>query len=731
MASKPDNRLQSLPTFFDISSRPWWEKLFFPWRLRRRIAKQLLRILEIGSNRNFSAWQLACDMGLNDIEGQCIIDEALRYLLLKGKIEQIYPGKFHLRDFRRVTGVIDLSVPDKPILISGNARRPIYLLQDCLHGAIHGDTVIAHVCWGANNSLEAEVLRIIKFAQRRMVGDLEVLEHRAFFTPTNRYLFRDIEIPLNRIKDAINGDRVVVELDIHVQKNKTLTGKVIRVLGEAGLECVESASKIEKNGFSVCFSAEQEEAAAAFTGEISEAEIANRLDLRSVCTFTIDPEGTKDIDDALSIRTLENGNWEIGIHIADVTHFIKSGSVLDKNAYERATSVYLPDKILPLFPDNITQLCSFAPQIDKLAFSVLLEMDDEARVVGREIVKTIIHSDCQFSYDEAQRLLDSTSGKFYNEMKTLQKLATELKCKRRKNGAIFFDESPHLRFEFNEMGVTEKVELCKRNDAMKLVEEFMLLANRTVAETMAKQHKPFLYRTHSMPNIKMFEELCRVAANYGYLLKSSTARVVSMELNKLLKAVARKPEEALFANLAVRCMARGKYSMVPRRHFALSFDHYTHFTSPIRRYADVIVHRLVAKNFVDVAEQTSIFDYDRACSHINFMCEKAKVLQDYSERQKCAEFLQNKIGEEFTGVIAHITPVMMTVQLKETGIRGRVKISSLDGQYRMDTKMHVINGGKKGDFYRVGNKVKVQLLRANVSSGLVDFRIIEKIEHGT
>jgi ribonuclease R len=727
MASKPWNGLQGLSAHQSLLSYPWWEKRFFPRRIRYRIACKLLRILEIGVNKSYSACQLARDMGMDDLYGQCLIDGALRYLLLKGKIEQPYPGKFRLCDFCRVTGVVDLSTPLRPELISGNAKPPVYIAPNHLHGASHGDTVVALIRQSAHRSLEAEVLRIIKFAQRRMVGNLEVLAHRAYFTPLDRELFRDIEIPLSRVKSAENGDRVVVELDTHTQGNAKLTGKVVKVLGEAGTEYVESLSAMHLNGFPTGFTDAQEAAAAALQPGITETEIARRTDLRGICTFTIDPTGTKDIDDALSIRPLDNGHWEIGVHIADVSHYIKAGSVLDKNAQERTTSVYLPDRVLPLFPEAVTRLCSLAPEEDKLAFSVLLEMNSQAKVVKRRLAKTVIRSQQQFTYQEAQHILNGLPHKFAEALKTLHLLASQLRDGRQQNGAIFFEERQHLLFAFDEMGTTSCVTPGKRNEAMKLVEEFMLLANRTTAEMMTKRHQPFIYRTHSSPNLKLFDELCRVAAHYGHTVSAPSHRFMAQEINRLLKAVEGKPEERLLASMAVRSMSRGKYSTTPRRHFALAFDHYTHFTSPIRRYIDMVVHRLLTKQFIDTTEQTGLSNYDYTCTHCNFMREKAKALQDHCEQQKCAEYLARKIGQEFTGTITQVTPAMMVVQLEDTGIQGRVMLRTLiDDHYRLDRNTYVITGLRKNNFYRTGLRVRIRVANADTQRGLIDFTIVEK-----
>lgn len=731
MAGKPFNGLRSLSTFLSkSSSRPWWEKFLFPRRFERRIAARLLRVFEIGFYRNFTAYELARDLGMDTIDGQCAIDEAIRHLLLKGKIEQPYPGKFSLHDYRRITGVMDLSQPDKPALISGNYKLPVYIFPGQLHGASHGDTVNVKIRRKAQGFLEAEVVSVIKFAQRRLVGNLEVLAHKAYFTPINRELFRTVVVPLTCIKNAEDGDRVIVELQPQRHHEETVAAKVIKILGETDTEYVETQTLLQRNNFPTDFSPEEEEAAAAIKFAIMPADVATRLDLRGVPTFTVDPDGTKDVDDALSIRPLENGNWEIGVHIADVTHYIKPGSVLDKRAYQYTTSVYLPDRILPLFPDTVTHGCSLFAGMDKLAFSILFEINSEAKVIHRKITKTIIRSQRQFTYDEAQQLIDGASGEFDGELRTLYALSQQLRKARHADGAITFSDRPELHFEFDEMGKVISVKPHKRIESMKLIEEFMLLANRNVAEIAARRRMPFVYRTHGMPNKHMFDELRRVAMNYGHTLRgdsipnSTTSRTIAKSISDFMSRLEGEQEEMLFINLSIRSMACGKYSPVPRRHFALSFDHYTHFTSPIRRYMDIVVHRLLTGEFIDRSVRTNIFNYETACQHFNFMREKAKALEDCIERQKAAEYLSDKVGQEFDGIITHVSPTTLSVTLDDTGIRGRVMLKSLlDDCYELDADQYIIQGKTTGNFYRIGHRITVRVAHVDSGRALVDFVI--------
>jgi len=764
MASKSDIGLPSLSTIFAVSSRPWWEKLLFPKRARNRMAKRLLRIFEIGSHRSFTAYQMARDMGMDDISGQCLVDEAIRYLLLKGYIEQSAPGQFRLRDYCSVTGVVDLlSTPGKAILVSGNAKQSIYIAPECLNGASHGDTVKAHIRQRAKKSLEAEVVRVVRFAQHRMIGNLEVLANRAYFVPDNVELFRDIEIPLEGLRNAEHGDRVIVRIsgpaggqqgnitgrieedhsrlynrpdaNRHTRKNAAKkakqSGKVVKVLGEDGNRHTEHISRLADHGFDHSFDPMELVEAAAVNANITPYEIARRTDMRDVITFTIDPVGTRDVDDALSIRSLDNGRWEVGVHIADVTHYVKAGSLLDKGAYRRATSIYFPDHVLPMFPERINELCSLSPDVDSLALSMLFELDDSGKVLKRTLAKTVIRSRRQFTYDEAQAVLDGQPGAFAEELCILNNLAQRLRAERVANGAITFNDRSHFNFEFDEMGVTKHVALRKRCDSMKLIEEFMLLANRSTAEMMTDSSKPFIFRIHGKPFIKMYDELRRVAANYGYCLNAGSPREIGKQLSKFLQQIEGRPEEPLFTSLAIRSMNRAKYSTQLRSHFALAFEHYTHFTSPIRRYVDIVVHRFLTKAYIDHTEQVGIVQFEAACGHFNAMKDKGKSLQEQAEQQKCAEYLSRYVSQEFDGTIVNVTPTMLAVQLNDCGATGRVLLRTLtDDLYHLDPETYVVTGAESGNTYRIGEKLRVRLAHVDIVRGTIDFTVIEKIKKG-
>jgi ribonuclease R len=720
-------------SIYQYRSYPWWKRIFFKQRLRNLIANKLLRIFEIGAYRIFTTYDLARSLGVNDIEGQCIMDEALRYLLINGKIEQAYPSKFRLRSHCRFMGTVDLSSPKNPLLVSGNYRRPIRILPDSLRGASHGDTVFVNICRSTPRYLEAEVMHIIRFAQRRMVGTLEVLEQKAYFTPLYQELFCDIEIPLKHIKKAQSGDNVIVEFYYYKQNNvRRIIAKVVKVLGDVRLRQVRNVTALYAKGFPVGFTPEEEEAAAAVRFEIDREEIAKRLDMRGIMTFTIDPDGTKDIDDALSIRTLENGNYEIGIHIADISHYVKPGSILDKQAYERSTSVYLADRVLPMFPDPLTHGCSLFPQQDKLTFSIIFEMDDDAKVLSRKIVKTIIHSQRQFTYNEAQQLIDHPEDEAFSEaMNTLFALSVKLRKRRFDNGAITFANRSEPNFEFDDLGRILDVKPRRRIGSMSLIEEFMLLANRNVAETAADKYMPFIYRSHGLPRIKMYKELCRVAIDYGYEFKeprdqySKSDRAVSKNISTILSQTNNTQDEYLFTYLTIRSMAQGKYSDVPRRHFALAFWHYTHFTSPIRRYVDIVVHRMLTHELIDVDEHTGIFDYETACKHFNRMSQKAKQMERHSDHQKCAEFLKGKTDHRFEAIIIRVTTLQMTVELFEFGIQGRILLKSLiDDQYRFDYNTYSAKGKYTHKQYRIGDKLQVRVACVDVDRGLIDFTVL-------
>jgi ribonuclease R len=697
------------------------------------LCDRLLRIFEIGAYRYFTAYEIARDLGITNIGEQCVLDKALHHLVSKGKIEQVYVGKFRLRLYSRFTGVVDLSVPGCPILINGSQRKPVHLLPDKLRGASHGDTVQVNVCRTTPYCMEAEVLRIHRFAQRTLVGTLEILEQRAYCVPLNQQLFCDIEVPLKHIKRAKDGDCVVVKFYSRKPNSaRRIYGRVIKVLGEAGLPAVKKLARSYVCGFPAQFTPEEEEAAAAIDFSIAPEEIAQRLDMRGVMTFTIDPAECKDIDDALSFRTLENGNIEVGIHIADVSHFLKPGSILDQQAYGRTTSVYLADHCIPMLPDTFMRGCSLFPKKDRLAFSVIFEMDSQANVLYYKIAKTIIHSQRQFDYEEAQKLVDgSEEDRFSAAMNTLFDLSRKLRQRRFANGAISFNDHSEFHFEFDATGKVLDVKPYKRAATMSLIEEFMLLANRSIAETAAKKQIPFVYRSHGSPKIESFKELCRVAAHYGYTLQEKrdregrSNRAISKNIAGFLSQLKTPQEASLFTYLAIRAMVQGKYSHVPRRHFALAFNHYAHFTSPIRRYVDIVVHRIMAQELSnDPTDPTGIYDYEEACRHFNRKREQAKTMERNSDQQKCTEFLCRKISRLFDGIIVYVTSQYIEVELSESGIRGTVSLRTLkDDHYRLNYNTYKIVGEKSGKCYRIGDTLRLCLVYVDVEKGMIEFHI--------
>ncbi|GHV22343.1 ribonuclease R [Clostridia bacterium] len=710
----------------------------------------------MGAYRYFTAYELACNLGITNIGEQCALDKALHHLISKGKIEQVFWGKFRLRRYDRFTGVVDGSIPGCPKLVNGSYRQPVHILPDKLRGASHGDTVLVSICRTKPYCLEAEVLRIFRFAQRILVGTLEILEQRAYCVPLNQQLFCDIEVPLKYIKGAKNGDCVAVRFYYRKQSNarriygrvvrilgdpalpctekkaKRVYGRVVRVLGEAGLPSVKKLAHSYICGFPAQFTPEEEEAAAAIDFTITPEETGKRLDMRGVMTFTIDPADCKDIDDALSFRALENGNLEVGIHIADVSHFLKSGSILDQQAYGRTTSVYLADHAIPMLPDTFMRGCSLFPEKDRLAFSVIFTLDSDAKVLYYKIAKTVICSQRQFDYEEAQKLIDEPEDeRFSTAMNALFVLSQKLRKRRFANGAISFNDRSEFRFEFDAMGKVLDVKPYKRAATMSLIEEFMLLANRTIAETAAKKQIPFVYRSHGSPKIATFKEMCRVAANYGYTLHETrdregrSNRAISRNIAGFLSQMKTPQEESLFTYLAIRSMMQGKYSHVPRRHFALAFDHYAQFTSPIRRYVDIVVHRIMAQELSDdTTDPTGIFDYEEACRHFNRRREQAKAMERNSDQQKCAEFLRPKIGRSFDGIIVYVTSTQIEVELSESGIRGTVPLRSLkDDRYRLNYNTYKIIGEKSHKCYRICDPLRLRLVYVDVDKGIVEFNI--------
>lgn len=578
---------------------------------------------------------------------------------------------------------------------------------------------------------EGEVVEILESKERTFVGKLQVAKGFAFLITENKTLANDIFIPKDKLKGGKNGDKAIVRIVEWPDEAKNPLGEVIDILGIAGQNTAEMHAILAEFGLPYKYPSSVEKAADKIPEAISPEEIENREDFRGITTFTIDPKDAKDFDDALSARRLDNGNWEVGVHIADVTHYVKTDGVIDKEAQSRATSVYLVDRTIPMLPERLcNQICSLRPDEEKLCFSAVFELNSDAVVQNSRICRTIIKSDRRFTYEEAQEVIETGEGDYKEEILALNDLAKKLRERRFKSGAINFDRY-EVKFEIDEQGKPVRVYFKISKDANKLIEEFMLLANRTVAEFVGrppkgKTKKTFVYRIHELPDPDKMENFASFIRRFGYKLKTDGTKTdVSKGINSLLDNVQGKPEENLIETVAIRAMQKARYSTENIGHYGLAFEYYTHFTSPIRRYPDMMVHRLLERY---LAGGRSVIQkkYEDLCDHCSSMEQVAANAERASIKYKQVEFMQDKLGMVFDGVISGVTEWGLYVELNENKCEGLVPIRDLDDDYyEFDEKNYCLLGRRKKRQYRLGDPITIKVAQANLERKQLDFQLAE------
>ena len=541
-----------------------------------------------------------------------------------------------------------------------------------------------------------------------------------------------LEEDLGEVEDR---DKVIVRVRSWSSRDRNPTGEIVDILGKTGSADAEMHAILAEYGLPYHYPEEVEQAATSLSGEITEEALREREDFRLITTFTIDPRDAKDFDDALSIRKLENGNWEIGVHIADVSHFVRPGDIIDKEAYNRATSVYLVDRTIPMLPEYLSNgLCSLRPNEDKYSYSCIFEMSDDAKVQASRIVRTVICSDRRFTYEEAQEIIERGEGDYAEEILTLNRLAQQIREERFKAGSIAF-ERPEVRFLIDDAGKPLSVYLKESLPAHQLIEEFMLLANKTVAERIGRRRgnakvKPFVYRVHDEPDMEKLGQLSSFAATLGYTFKvGASSKAVSKNLNKFLAEVKDKPEGDKFATIAVRTMAKAKYTTDNIGHYGLAFPYYTHFTSPIRRYPDLMVHRLLTHYLVDKGAPVDEALLERECEHSSAMEVLASQAERSSIRYKQVEYMQQYLGYGFEGTISGLAEWGIYVELNDSKCEGLIPMRDLsDDYYEYDEKNFCLVGRSSGRRYVMGDQLVVRVVGANLERKQLDFQLIESKE---
>jgi ribonuclease R len=694
--------------------------------------KLITDVFEKSGNKPLNYKQVASKLNLHDDESRELILEILKEETKKGILNEPEKGKFLLKQLKTfVTGKVDMTSDGSAYIISEDEfEEDIYVAPRKLRNALHGDIVKVYVyAKNKGRKKDGEVVEILQRAKMDFTGIVNLSDRFAFFIPDDRKMLHDIFIPIDSLKGAKDKDKAIARIVDWPEDAKNPIGQITHVLGKQGENNAEMNAILADYGFPLAFPDEVERQAESIEEIIPAEEIAKRRDFRNVLTFTIDPIDAKDFDDAISFRKLDNGNVEIGVHIADVSHYVKQGTALDKEAFERGTSVYLVDRVIPMLPERLSNgLCSLRPNEDKLCFSAVFELDNEANVVEQWFGRTIIHSDTRFSYEDAQEILENKSGKHSEELLKLNELAYILRERKFKHGAISF-ESVEIKFRLDEQGKPLGVYAKERKDAHKLIEDFMLLANKKVAEFIAKKGKgkqklTFVYRSHDSPKEDALLNFSQFALKFGYKIDTSSGRETAKSLNFLMADVEGKKEQNVLTQLAIRSMAKAVYTTKKHSHYGLAFDYYTHFTSPIRRYPDVMVHRLL-ELYLAGGKSVSEEEYEKYSMHSSQMEKKAADAERASVKYKQAEFLLSNIGMEYNGIISGLTEWGMYVEIIENKCEGMIRLRDLnDDFYVLDEKNYCIIGQRRKKKYQLGDEVRILVKKVDLAKRQIDFSLV-------
>jgi ribonuclease R len=698
------------------------------------LTQMISDIFDKNKNVALNYKQVAAKLNLKDGAATDTILEILKEQVNKGVFIQPERGKFRLKDLKTfVIGTVDMTADGSAFIVPDDEfEKDIFVAPRKLKNALNGDKVKVYVYSKktSGRKKEGEVVEIITRLKTDFIGVAKVSERFAFIIPDDRKMNHDIFVPLNDLNGAKNGQKVQVSITDWPEGTKNPIGKIINVLGTQGENDTEMNAILAQYGFPLSFPDAVEKEANAIPETVSEADIKGRKDFRDTITFTIDPADAKDFDDAISFKKLPNGNYEVGVHIADVSYYVLPKSNLDKEAYERATSVYLVDRVIPMLPERLSNgVCSLRPHEDKLCFAAVFELDEEANIQNQWFGRTAIHSNRRFSYEEAQEVIETKTGDYADEILKLNELAYKLRDRKFKNGAISF-EGTEVKFKLDEHGKPIGVYVKERKDAHKLIEDFMLLANRKVAEFIAKKGKgkqkyTFVYRSHDSPNLENLNNFATFAARFGYKINMKTDREIAKSLNYLMEDVEGKKEQNMLTQLAIRSMAKAIYTTKKASHYGLAFDYYTHFTSPIRRYPDVMVHRLLAL-YLDGGKSANEEEYEIASSHSSAMEKRAADAERASIKYKQAEYLEDNIGNIYTGIISGVTEWGMYVEIIENKCEGMIRLRDItDDFYVLDEKNYCIVGQRKNKKYQLGDEVQVKVKKVDLSKRQIDFSLVQ------
>lgn len=707
---------------------------------------EVLDILKHNDTKLLNYRQISTMLEITEESDRLYVIEALEQLLLKDLVTEKEPGKFQYKSLESyATGVIDFVSTGGAYVVTSLTEKDIFIPKGKTKDALHGDTVKVLLSPYDRRQREGIVAQVIQRKRTDFVGTAQVTAKNCFVVPDSNKLHIDFFIPQNKTKGIKHGQKALVKLVNWSPGESNPVAEVLEVLGYPGSHTTEMHAIMAEYGLPDHFPEEIEAAAKQIPTQITQEEISKRRDFRTITTFTIDPHDAKDFDDALSFKKLENGNIEVGVHIADVTHYVKPHSIIDEEGLERATSVYLVDRVIPMLPEVLSNfVCSLRPQEEKLCFSAVFEMDEHANIVKEWFGKTVIFSDRRFSYEEVQEIIETGKGDYKDEILTLDKLAKKLRAERTKDGSIFFDKE-EVKFHLDKDGVPIDVYFKVQKDSNKLIEDFMLLANKHVATVLSKalpkkndKQNPknakgpaVVYRVHDAPSSDKLTDLNNFVNKFGYALNVQSKKTTTQSINKLLVDVKGKPEAGTIEILAIRSMPKAIYTIENIGHYGLGFEYYTHFTSPIRRYPDMMVHRLLEAylnhtKYSDAEELETFSKHSSAREKVAAEAERASI------KYKQVEFLKDKVGHVFTAIISGVTEWGLYAEIIENRCEGLIRARDMkDDFYTYDEDNYCYVGRKTKKVFALGDKVLIEIKNADMIKKQLDFVLVDTIEQNS